>query len=568
MRALFRYTLKLTAPAVLTGVGGDPNSASSLNYIPGSALRGAVAACLGAPDSANAEQAARFDALVLSGRVHYLNAYPIDAGASSASGQRAFPRPLSLQKPKYSEDHRDANPVLVIDTSHYDDSGQDEADEEEQLIPLEFPFIAFTGGSVRGVKVDTVARLHHQRDRVKGRPTETRGAIFEYGAIAGGQVFQGFMSIEGDDEDAAAKLAEELAQVVGDTVMIGRSRRSGYGGWAQFRMDMQPVSRELTTSPALRDDLQPGSYFRVLLTSHYIGRDQLTGQIDPASFLPNLECALQSSLTVLTASKRYGVVGGYNRKAGLALPQTTSLVAGSIFTLRAETAIPSERWLAVESAGLGDRRCDGFGRFVFLTPSDSRRGVVVKYDHAREDGPLEYTGPISQDSRHILDLMQRRLLTSELENRVALVTAELTRHTKGTISSSLIGRLRVLLRAAEGKGLREFGEQLKELRPTAVKQLRRFRLNDGSRSEIPLGDWLFNLARQPDSISRILDFGYIAANTCLVSEREARNLLSFKVDELGFKLIDSVLAAISQSVRLGRKAPEDSRATTEEGEVQ
>lgn len=39
----FPYTLTLKSPAVITALGGDPNSSSTLAYIPGAAVRGAVA---------------------------------------------------------------------------------------------------------------------------------------------------------------------------------------------------------------------------------------------------------------------------------------------------------------------------------------------------------------------------------------------------------------------------------------------------------------------------------------------------------------------------------------------
>ena len=45
------YTLRLESPALLTSLGGDPNSSQSLSYIPGTALRGVVARGLGDPGS-------------------------------------------------------------------------------------------------------------------------------------------------------------------------------------------------------------------------------------------------------------------------------------------------------------------------------------------------------------------------------------------------------------------------------------------------------------------------------------------------------------------------------------
>jgi len=60
------YTLTLNAPAIMTSLGGDPNSARTLPFIPGSAIRGAVARALGDPGD-DAEKQESFQKLVLGG---------------------------------------------------------------------------------------------------------------------------------------------------------------------------------------------------------------------------------------------------------------------------------------------------------------------------------------------------------------------------------------------------------------------------------------------------------------------------------------------------------------------
>jgi len=87
------YRLALEAPAVLTAAGGDPNSAESLDHVPGGALRGAAARALGAsPDPGALRE------LVLGEEVRYLNAYPV------VEAQRALPVPVSLRPPKDEAD--------------------------------------------------------------------------------------------------------------------------------------------------------------------------------------------------------------------------------------------------------------------------------------------------------------------------------------------------------------------------------------------------------------------------------------------------------------------------------
>ena len=72
---LYPYTLTLQAPALLAGLEGDASGARSLPYIPGGAIRGAVARSLTATG-----RDAELDDLVLGDTVRYLHAYPEASG--------------------------------------------------------------------------------------------------------------------------------------------------------------------------------------------------------------------------------------------------------------------------------------------------------------------------------------------------------------------------------------------------------------------------------------------------------------------------------------------------------
>ena len=73
----FPYSITLQAPTIITAPGHRRFSASTLNYIPGSAIRGAVASRLGDPDGQGKPEQRRFAQFVTSGQVRYRNAYPV-----------------------------------------------------------------------------------------------------------------------------------------------------------------------------------------------------------------------------------------------------------------------------------------------------------------------------------------------------------------------------------------------------------------------------------------------------------------------------------------------------------
>src|SRR5260370_33686996 len=85
----YPYILTLEAPVVLSRPGGDPNSAQSMSFIPGSAVRGAAARALAGAG------AGEFHRLILSGEGCYLNAYVL------FGRRRCLPTPVSFRREKY-----------------------------------------------------------------------------------------------------------------------------------------------------------------------------------------------------------------------------------------------------------------------------------------------------------------------------------------------------------------------------------------------------------------------------------------------------------------------------------
>src|SRR5690606_25716743 len=130
------YTLSLHAPAVLTSLGGDPNSSRSLPFIPGSALRGAAARALGDP-AGDADRLRRFRTLILDGTVRYLNAYP------RAAGRRTVPTPVSFRVDKTAAVGW-AGEITTWDLAAFDgEAGTDEAVwPDASLSALPAPFVS------------------------------------------------------------------------------------------------------------------------------------------------------------------------------------------------------------------------------------------------------------------------------------------------------------------------------------------------------------------------------------------------------------------------------------------
>ncbi len=542
MTYLFPYILTLEAPAIFTQVGGDPNSSFSLDYIPGSALRGAVAGRLGDPlgDQTALDE---FHDLVLSGTVCYLNAYPIDSGK-----RRAIPTPASLKRKKHGRfDGQRNEPVDLIDLS-YSPTANDWPDD--QLTSIGTRFVHATSGNYHSARVKTFARVHHQRNRSKGHATKESGAIFTYEALESGQEFKGFIAINAAEGDAH-RILSRIQSLLGTTLNLGRSRHAGYGGNIKLTIETLPVNREFEDAPALRTDVEAGCLFRVLLLSEYIGRNPGTGQIDPTSFAGYLEEALQNRAVVANQVAGYSMAGGYNRKARLRLPQTATMAAGSILILKANKRIPFDDLKNVEAPGLGERQTEGFGRFVFLSKPVEVATLLEPVERNKASAPQP---PKDKLAVELLKLMQRRLM----DNQIDLVIDGYVRKTvlkESRISTSLAGRLRVPLRQNPDQALeilRTWLHPEKEahgLRKFAMDQIDRCKLVKGQ----TLREWLVNITESDGSKELFTD---LANESYLLSKKDALAVLGEQSSSLKVRLIDAVLAELSRQARMRSKEGE------------
>lgn len=430
------YRLTLNRPAVLRAPGGDANSATSLDYIPGSTMRGIVAGSV-APDDELLQR------LVLTNELRYLNAHlEVDAGRS----QRA---PLSWRGRKVAGLPRNghdlevgAPPAGMTTTSMQAWWVADQVD---------------ASGLHVLAKPERIGRMHNQRDPRTGRSWQdedgvTHGALYAYEAIAAGQTFRGMIALEDgalaaelrallpDVAEAATALHDDAEPAV---LHIGRSKLASYGGRASIEW-LEPVDREVGGLFPATGQVGPGERLRIVLLSDMICRNGHSGTIDPAAVV-NL---LESQLPIVVERRwlRSAESGGFNKRWGMALPAHVAAAAGSTLACRTVSPIDQEQLQAIEHAGLGLRTRDGFGRVAFTT--------------APVEGALRFRGEVAMQLGRptvspppiLIDLQQRRLRRS-LERNITGRAARIASSIERVPSPSLVGRLRRALREGGPDGL-------------------------------------------------------------------------------------------------------------------
>lgn len=431
------YTLRLIEPVLLKSLqDGDANSARSLTYIPGSVIRGAViSAYLKKNHFADAGDP-QFRSLFLDGTTRYLHAFP------DYEGMRTLPAPLSWKVRKDEADESEEYPVDVFDFS------QEQSDEDD-LKSFKPATYRIGDETVHTVESPFQLNVHNQRDAVIGRATEDRGAIFRYEALAPGLIFRGIILTENRDE---------LATLLKDRkIMLGKARTAGYG-LAQIT-EVEPLSSDWRYNwywkksedqddndyEDYADEEEDISKFVVQFISAGLVRD-CHGQFtpDPKSAIEaRLNCSLKTK-EIFRASE---IVGGFNRKWGLQLPQVTAIAPGSVFVYESGTPLSRERLDKLEETGVGERRAEGFGTLIVHTYLPEK----FKWSKSKSDETLPDVTDIKLNDveNELAECMLKRLLRKDLDTK--LMKTVQNNQIKGEIPNSQISRWRTLLRNEIGK---------------------------------------------------------------------------------------------------------------------
>jgi CRISPR-associated protein Csx10 len=428
------YRITLLEPTLVTALDGDPNSAVTFNYLPGSVLRGAVIGKYLRTKNLTTDQ---FDAadpeaqrLFFDGTTCYLNGYPIE------NDKRTLPTPQSWQHEKGEE------------TSLHDFAVEPLPPEDtEQWQPAPKPFCVLTDDGARLIQPDRHITVHTARNRRFGRPQdphlvrkdEDPGAVYRYDALAAGQTFAA--AILCDDTDA-----KDLKSLLTGEVTLGGSRSGGYG---RVRFEN---AKEETTWREVDGPLESDADGQLIITllSDALVRDN-NGQfvVDPAAVTAALEARLGVPLTPYQypdetepqkwAYLRGQTIGGFNRKWGLPLPQALAVQMGSVFvydSLSRDIAKLRE----LEAQGVGERRAEGFGRVAINWHTEPE--LSVESQQQTEQIPLVPLTDVS--SRIIAERMVERMLRQRLDRILAQRANELGKHIKRP-SNSQLSRLRAVV---------------------------------------------------------------------------------------------------------------------------
>lgn len=492
------YRVTLLEPVLVTALDGDPNSAVTYEFLPGSVLRGAVIKRYCARQDCQPadllDKSADALRLFFDGTTRYLNGYVM------AGGQRALPTPLAWHKSKAAESGRAYNFAVTAREQH-EATGKDDEKVFRDWKPLKEAFHIKQDNKVQPLKVARRMAVHTARNRRMGRAAlpeavrdgEEAGAVFRYEALEAGQTFEAAIVCDRDDDAAIIK------PLLSGEVLLGGSRTGGYGRARLDVVDDAAGWRESTAEPSQSDRLV------VTLVSDALVRDangQSTADAEAVRAAIEQRLGLPEGDLKFAADRVHGAfvrvrpVAGFNRKWGLPLPQGLAVQMGSVLVLT-KPALTLEQIDARLAQGIGERRAEGFGR------------VAVNWHSAEWYDVLEsmtIMPAASEESEpEILSAVEAQTLLTRVTDRAARqrrdrdVVAEAYRFKlENPPKSAQASRLRniiadELLKAQPAaERIRQFLKQVDE-RSTARKQFARARVNG-----LPLKDWIEQTLNRPD----------------------------------------------------------------------
>lgn len=408
------FLLHTQQPILATSLQGDPNSDVSFSYIPGSMIRGVLISrylkqysCKESDILQNHE----VQRLFFDGKTRFLNAYLFD----KEKEWRTLPIPLCLYKEKNEE-------LTVIDNwSHLDIKGKLKS---PQRISHSFCIIEDSSISVYSEK--RRINIHNQRHRQRGKGIEGNGSVFRYDAIDAGQTFQGVIlcDVEGDANLIQALLTfpdkEEKVNL-----WLGGSQSAGYG---HVTVEILHDNNDETAWNEVKNELETRvdsqENLVVTLLSDVILRDEW-GQVSSNTqlFINTISDLLSPELKHLDSYSNGVIVGGFNRKWGLPLPQVSAFSSGSVFVFKIPQ-FPDEikrmefvrKLEGIENVGIGERKVEGFGRLTFnWLENNSSFEAEVKNLNNTDLNPAKN---INEGSIEIARKMAEKLLREKLDELV------------------------------------------------------------------------------------------------------------------------------------------------------
>ncbi|WP_353684546.1 RAMP superfamily CRISPR-associated protein [Thermodesulfovibrio sp. 3907-1M] len=423
-----RYRITALSPLIFSSNTGDPNMVATLDYIPGSHLRGLFANEFIEKNKLNAvaESDERFFKWFIKGEIKFLNAY-IASRDYQNEFQIHYPVPLSIQREKHD------------DSKIYDLLLTEIEDEEIQTKPFDGNYCRLKESSIYLESLNKSINFHHSRDRHTG--VAKQGIIFNYESIDEGQVFEGFIL------SSAENLLEFKKSFPQGVYYLGRSKSNQYG---KVRFEILSDEPFEFYSEIKDSDIKAGEAVLTLLSDTIIYNENGFPVVDIKEFERAIGCPVKKAF--IRAKEWEGFISVWRLKT----PLEICFTAGSAFIIDVkEDDIPRLRQL--QKKGIGMLTHLGFGRFV-IGWQESEKYYIAQKDK-------KYSKPVSTPPQALKSIISSLAEEFLIANTQKIAIRKASEFEKNIPPKSLLSKLEKAV--TEDK----LTELLKNLKTTAKNHL-------------------------------------------------------------------------------------------------
>lgn len=407
MTIYYQFMLRTLQPVKMGGTGSQVDNQNSLDYISGSALRGAfIGRYLRLHDCQLHEDDTERKRW-LGGGIRFLNAYLM------VDKMRGLPFPACLYA---SKEHLRQFAQTGHLTTVFNSLHQPVNDGMKRIPPK--GYVAFNSDTIKVTQTRMQDQLHINLQREKT-------ALYRYESIDVGQSFLFAIAVEEND----AKIEKFLRSFDGQSLYLGGSKSSGYG-----KCLLRFMCSSTQDSEFVPHSFDNGTFF-MYCTSDIILRDNCGRYLSqiPANLL-------REKLGVTVDIDNFAVqvvqIAGFNNKWGSRVPQVEAIQKGSVFLCHYNGDLAESRVRLVEDQGIGERRSDGFGRILFLShfPSHNLERAQSEHIHSTEDGSSADSEQTKKDIRKIA----KRILYNRIEEKWLGILHEWEKQNTPNLSNSLL----------------------------------------------------------------------------------------------------------------------------------
>ncbi|MGB6167641.1 MAG: hypothetical protein WBF52_08650, partial [Geitlerinemataceae cyanobacterium] len=250
-----------------------------------------------------------------------------------------------------------------------------------------------------------------------------------------GQTFRSVILCEDEDVTTIKVLLTE------ENLWLGGSQSAGYGHTKIIKLNIINDWDEVGI-PA--ENREPDEIFSITLLSDMLLRNEYGQPVaDPMLIKQAIEEVLEIELpkpkNIFAGST---LIGGFNRKWGLPLPQVPALVAGTTIVfedIEEDIEIDEAQIQQLEAYGIGERREDGFGRVAVNVLQDEEFSVSLAELSTHSSLP-----DLKKDSSRLAEQMAERIVRNKLDNLICKQLEYLD--LKGEITNSQLSRLEIVTR--------------------------------------------------------------------------------------------------------------------------